>query len=228
MTGILRVRRSRGVLSGLLLVLLGAWGALVPFVGPYFHYAYTPDKAWAYTTGRIWLDVLPGAATLLGGLIVLVSASRPVAHFGAWLAALSGAWFVLGGVVGPTWIGMQMTTGSPVGSSATRAGELIGFYTGLGVVIVLLAAMALGRFSVISVRDARLATGDEPVDVVEDTDTDTPATDTDTPATTTTTTTTGGWRRFVPTRKETTTETTTDEAADPASERVDSASAAQS
>ena len=233
MTGILRVRRSRGVLSGLLLVLLGAWGALVPFVGPYFHYAYTPDKAWAYTTGRIWLDVLPGAATLLGGLIVLVSASRPVAHFGAWLAALSGAWFVLGGVVGPTWIGMQMTTGSPVGSSATRAGELIGFYTGLGVVIVLLAAMALGRFSVISVRDARRATADEPEDVVEDTDTDTPATDTDTPATdtdtpATTTTTTGGWRRFVPTRKETTTETTTDEAADPASERVDSASAAQS
>jgi hypothetical protein len=234
MTGILRVRRSRGVLSGLLLVLLGAWGALVPFVGPYFHYAYTPDKAWAYTTGRIWLDVLPGAATLLGGLIVLVSASRPVAHFGAWLAALSGAWFVLGGVVGPTWIGMQMTTGSPVGSSATRAGELIGFYTGLGVVIVLLAAMALGRFSVISVRDARRATADEPEDVAEDTDTDTPATDTDTPATdtdtpaTTTTTTTGGWRRFVPTRKETTTETTTDEAADPASERVDSASAAQS
>jgi hypothetical protein len=227
MTGILRVRRSRGVLSGLLLVLLGAWGALVPFVGPYFHYAYTPDKAWAYTTGRIWLDVLPGAATLLGGLIVLASASRPMAHFGAWLAALSGAWFVLGGVVGPTWIGMQMTTGSPVGSSATRAGELIGFYTGLGVVIVLLAAMALGRFSVISVRDARRATADEPVDVVEDTDKDADRdtdTDTDTPATSTTT---GGWRRFVPVRKETTTETTTDEA-DPASERVDSASAAQS
>jgi hypothetical protein len=215
MTGILRVPRSRGVLSGLLLVLLGAWGALVPFVGPYFHYAYTPDKAWTYTTGRIWLDVLPGAATLLGGLIVLVSASRPVAHFGAWLAALSGAWFVLGGVVGPTWIKMQMTTGSPVGGSVTRAGEQIGFYTGLGVVIVLLAAMALGRFSVIGVRDARRAAADEPVDVVEDADTDTPAT-------------TGGWRRFVPTRKVTTTETTTDEAADPASERVDSASAAQS
>jgi hypothetical protein len=37
MNGILRVPRSRGVLSGLLLVLLGAWGALVPFVGPDFH-----------------------------------------------------------------------------------------------------------------------------------------------------------------------------------------------
>jgi hypothetical protein len=157
MNGVLRVRRSRGVLSGLLLVLLGAWGALIPFVGPYFHYAYTPDKAWTYTTGRLWLDILPGAAAFLGGLIVLASAYRPVAHFGAWLAALSGAWFVLGGLIGPTWIGMHMTPGSPVGGTTTRALEQIGFYTGLGVAIVLLAAMAIGRFSVISVRDARRA-----------------------------------------------------------------------
>jgi hypothetical protein len=158
MNGMLRVPRSRGVLSGLLLVLLGAWGALVPFVGPYFHYAYTPDKAWTYTTGRLWLEILPGAAAFLGGLILLASAYRPAAHFGAWLAALSGAWFVLGGVIGPTWIGMQMNPGTPVGGPATRAAELIGLFTGLGVVIVLLAATALGRFSVISVRDTKLAT----------------------------------------------------------------------
>jgi hypothetical protein len=157
MNGMLRVRRSRGVLSGLLLVLLGIWGALIPFVGPYFHYAYTPDKAWTYTTGRLWLELLPGAATVLGGLIVLASAYRPSAHFGAWLAALSGAWFALGGLIGPTWIGMHMTSGTPVGGTATRALEQIGFFTGLGLVIVLLAAMAVGRFSVISVGDARRA-----------------------------------------------------------------------
>jgi hypothetical protein len=157
MNGMLRVRRSRGVLSGLLLVLLGIWGAVIPFIGPYFHYAYTPDKAWTYTTGRLWLDILPGAAAFLGGLIVLTSAYRPTAHFGAWLAALSGAWFVLGGLIGPTWIHMQMVPGTPVGDTAHRTLEQIGFFTGLGVVIVLLAAMALGRFSVISVSDARRA-----------------------------------------------------------------------
>ena len=165
MNGMLRVPRSRGVLSGLLLVLLGAWGALVPFVGPYFHYAYTPDQGWTYTTGRLWLEVLPGAATVLGGLIVLVSAYRPMAHFGAWLAALAGAWFALGSVIGPTWAGMNMTTGTPVGGSAARALEQIGFFTGLGVAIVLVAAMALGRFSVIGVRDARLAKPAKPADV---------------------------------------------------------------
>jgi MFS family permease len=167
MNGMLRVPRSRGALSGVLLILLGAWGALVPFVGPYFQYAYTPDHAWTYTTGRLWLSILPGAATVLGGLIVLISASRPLAHFGAWLAALSGAWFALGWVIGPTWIGTQMATGTPVGGSSTRALELIGFYVGLGVVIVLVAGMALGRFSVIGVREARRAEPAEPVTPAE-------------------------------------------------------------
>jgi len=40
----LQMRRSRGAFSGFLLMLLGLW-APHPFVGPYFDYAYTPDKA---------------------------------------------------------------------------------------------------------------------------------------------------------------------------------------
>ncbi|HEY1673369.1 MAG TPA: hypothetical protein VGG50_11685 [Streptosporangiaceae bacterium] len=155
----LRVPRSRGALSGLLLVLLGAWGVLVPFIGPYFHYAYTPDSAWTYTTGRFWLEILPGCATVLGGLIVLASSSRPFAIFGAWLAAVSGAWFALGNVLAPIFSsnGLQMNIGAPVGGTVTRALEQIGFFTGLGLAIVLLAGMALGRFSVIGVRETRLA-----------------------------------------------------------------------
>ena len=34
MAGMLRVPRSRGALSGVLLVLLGLWGGLIAFVGP--------------------------------------------------------------------------------------------------------------------------------------------------------------------------------------------------
>lgn len=96
MAGTTRIPRTRGAVSGLMLVLLGAWGALIPFVGPYFHYAYSPDKAWSYTTGRLWLEILPGVATALGGLVVLLSARRPAAILGAFLAALGGAWFVNG------------------------------------------------------------------------------------------------------------------------------------
>jgi len=84
----------RGRAAGILLMLLGAWGALVPFVGPYFGFAYTPDKAWACTSGRLWLSVLPGAAAFLGGLFVV--ASDRIANAGALLAAAAGTWFVVG------------------------------------------------------------------------------------------------------------------------------------
>ncbi|HSS91211.1 MAG TPA: hypothetical protein VLL69_17975 [Streptosporangiaceae bacterium] len=159
MTRMLQVPRSRGAVSGLLLVLLGLWGALIPLVGPYFHYSYTPDSAWTLTAGRVWLEIVPGAATFVGGIILLVSASRPLAMFGAELAAAGGAWFALGMVIIPLWpAASTLDPGSPAGATTVlRQLEHLGFYTGLGVVIVFLAALALGRLTVVGVRDARLA-----------------------------------------------------------------------
>ena len=40
--GLDRVPRSRGAASGLLLLLLGAWGFLIPLVGPYVDFGYSP------------------------------------------------------------------------------------------------------------------------------------------------------------------------------------------
>jgi hypothetical protein len=140
------MRRSRGAVSGTLLVLLGLWGALVPFVGPYFHYAYMPDTAWTYTTARLWLEILPGAAVFLGGVLLIVAAGRHIALFGALLAAAAGAWFTLGTVLSPLWNNHVAMGGSPVGSTIyTRIMEQLGFFTALGVVIVFVAAAALGR-----------------------------------------------------------------------------------
>jgi hypothetical protein len=151
-TPTLRVRRSRGALSGVLLVLLGLWGGLIPFVGPYFHYAYAPDRSWHVTAGRMWLEVLPGAVALLCGVVVLISRHRLVAVFAAWLAALAGAWFAVGSVVAAHWTTLP-GAGTPVGGSARMALEQIGFFTGLGVAIVFVAALALGRFTVIAASD---------------------------------------------------------------------------
>src|SRR5882757_6555872 len=115
MTGTLQVPRSRGALSGILLTLLGLWGGLIPFVGPYADFAYTPDSPWASTSGRWWLEVLPAAATVLGGLILLSSANRVIAMFGAWVAALGGAWFVVGGTVSTLWTANHVNAaGAPV------------------------------------------------------------------------------------------------------------------
>jgi hypothetical protein len=145
MAGMLQMRRSRGVLSGILLILLGAWGALIPFIGPYFHYAYTPDSAWTYNTGRLWLEVFPGVAAFLGGVLLVIAAGRHIAVFGALLAAAAGAWFALGTVVSPLW-DTAAQAGTPVGATAlTRAVEQIGFFAGLGIVIVFIAAAAAGR-----------------------------------------------------------------------------------
>jgi hypothetical protein len=141
-----------------LLIVLGAWGALIPLVGPYFHYAYTPDRAWSLTSGRVWLEIAPGAATIAGGLIVLVTRLRPVAMFGAWLAACGGAWFAVGSILSPLWNkGAVSGIGSPLGGTIARAAERIGFFTGLGVVIAVVAGVVIGRLSVVAVRDARLA-----------------------------------------------------------------------
>jgi hypothetical protein len=158
MAGMLRVPRSRGALSGVLLVLLGLWGGLIAFVGPYFHFAYTPGTSWTYTSGRLWLEILPGAGTVLGGLILLVSRVRPVAMFGAWLAAASGAWFAVGQIFSPLWNpGSPLAVGTPIGGTLTRVLVEVSYFAGLGVIIVFLAALSLGRLTVIGVRDVRLA-----------------------------------------------------------------------
>jgi hypothetical protein len=138
------------------LILLGAWGALVPFIGPYFDFAFTPDQEWYWTTARGWLEVLPGAATALGGLVLLVSGNRATAMFGGWLTVLAGAWFVVGrALAAPLGIG---DPGAPVAATETKRVwlELTYFY-GLGALIIFLGAVALGRLSVRSARDIAYA-----------------------------------------------------------------------
>lgn len=143
-----RLPVSRGMLSGGLLVLLGLWGGLIPFIGPLFDYAYTPDSAWTWTLGRLWLEVLPAAAAVLGGLIVAGTTSRTRGIVGGWLAAAAGAWFIIGPSLSRLWTGGPMDAGSPTGdSAASRVLQEIGFFYGLGAVILFLAALTIGRFS---------------------------------------------------------------------------------
>jgi hypothetical protein len=148
MAGMLQMRRSRGAFSGFLLILLGLWGALIPFVGPYFDFAYTPNKAWTYNTGRLWLELLPGAAVFLGGVLLMIARGRHTALFGALLAVAAGAWFVLGQSLSPLWNNHGAMGGSPASSTVyMRIMEQLGFFTALGIVIVLVAAAALGRIA---------------------------------------------------------------------------------
>jgi hypothetical protein len=151
----MRVPRTRGALSGALLFLLGVWGAIIPFVGPYFDFAYTPDNTWTWTAARGWLDVLPGAVVALAGLVMLLSVNRLVAGTACWFAIAGGAWFVIGMPLAPF---MGLGAGVPTASSTgMRALEALAYFYALGAVIVFLASVALGRLSVHSVADWRAA-----------------------------------------------------------------------
>jgi len=154
--GRMQMPRSRGAASGFLLVLLGAWGALIPFVGPNFDWAFTPDQEWVWTTGRGWLEVLPGAVTVVGGLLLLGSRNRFTAMLGGWLTVLAGARFVTGrALAGPLGIG---DAGTPVGATeAKRVALDLTYFYGLGALIIFLGAIALGRLSIRSARDIRYA-----------------------------------------------------------------------
>lgn len=147
-----RIPRSRGAVIGLLLVILGVWGALIPFIGPNFEFAYTPGQAW--TAARGWLEVLPGVATAVGGLLLIVSRNRGSAMLGGWLAALGGAWFVVGRTFAPlSGIG---SVGDPVGATdRKRVAVELAYFSGLGVLIAFLAGAALARMAFRLARDVR-------------------------------------------------------------------------
>jgi hypothetical protein len=144
----------RGRLLGLLLMLLGIWAALIPFVGPYFGFAFTPDRVWVMTSGRLWLSVAPGAAAFVGGL--LVASTDRAATPGAFLAALGGIWLIAGQPLVSFFLpGHSIVTGSPVvdlGASFRPSTmvflERLGFFYGLGIVILFFAALALGEIIV--------------------------------------------------------------------------------
>jgi hypothetical protein len=148
----LSMPRSRGAVSGLLLVILGAWGALIPFVGPHFNFAYTPDRDWAWSTARAWLEVAPGAAAVLGGLLLIVAGTRVAAMLGGWLAVLAGAWFVVGNQVAPL-LGIG-SPGDPIAATDRKRALLeVTYFSGLGALIVFVGGVALARTAVRLARD---------------------------------------------------------------------------
>ena len=154
--GRMRIPRSRGAASGVLLILLGAWGALVPFVGPAFDFAYDQGQGAAWSAARGWLEVLPGVVAVIGGVLLVRSQNRATAMLGGWLSVVAGAWFVIGRVVATTLTIGEI--GGPVAETDTKAAWLeLAYFYGLGAAIVFVGAMALGRLSVRSVRDVGYA-----------------------------------------------------------------------
>jgi hypothetical protein len=125
-------------------------------VGPIFNFGFTPNDSWHMSSGRWWFEVLPGIVAALGGLMLIVGTNRIFASIGGWLAAAAGGWFVVGPTLQPTLsigdIGVPIHT-SPRGSAI----ESLTMFVGLGALMILIAAWALGALAVVGVRDVRHA-----------------------------------------------------------------------
>ena len=142
----MRLPRTTGLLSGLIVIVLGVWGALIPFIGPYFHYAFGNYDKWHFTTNRLWLDVVPGVVAVIGGWMLFTGSRRKSGIIGGWLAIAAGVWFAIGPEVSLWWHSAGSPIGAPVGGHFRQSIELIGYFYGLGVAIVGFAAFAMGRF----------------------------------------------------------------------------------
>lgn len=148
-TETLAMPRTRGLMSGILLMLLGAWAALVPFIGPYFDFTLAAADAWTWDIDALWLSILPGAAAFAGGLMMAIAANRGSGSLGGWLALAGGVWLLIGPAMRLLWddiFGYGATATSP-------AIEQIGFFYGVGAAITALSAFALGRMSIRGHRD---------------------------------------------------------------------------
>ncbi len=152
----IRIPRSRGAVSGILLIILGAWGALAPLIGPYWNWGITPNDTWDLTDGRWWFQVLPGIVTALGGLLLFFGTDRITTSIGGWIAAAAGVWYIIGIPLQPSL--SLGSIGQPIHSSLHASTvERLALFEGLGVLILFVSAYALGRLAVVGVRDVRHA-----------------------------------------------------------------------
>lgn len=135
--------RTRGLLSGVLIALVGAWAALIPLVGPYFDFTVRDVDAWDWTADVFWLSVLPGAVAFVSGVMLAGAGNRATGAMWGWLALASGAWLLIGSSL---WL-IEDVFGY-MNLAETAAGEQIGFFYGTGAAITALSAFALGRMTI--------------------------------------------------------------------------------
>lgn len=143
MTNRVRSRRwtAKVLPVGFILAVLGGWAFFVPLVGPYFSFGFDTKSTWVFSGSHWTLSLFPGIAVFLGGLMML----RPT-RLGGWtgglLAAAGGVWLVIGTSLHPLWSDSGF---APMPASARHTAALwIGYFYGLGALVIYLAAYAQG------------------------------------------------------------------------------------
>jgi hypothetical protein len=140
---------GRIALAGLLAMLVGAFGAIVPFAAPGLGYSADGAPSWFWDLSHVVLWLVPGAAAFAAGAVVLLfvgPTSRGRGRFGVALAGMltmvCGAWFVIGPLAWPV---LRNSAGVFVPAAPLRElGYQTGYSLGPGAVLLLLGGLVVG------------------------------------------------------------------------------------
>jgi hypothetical protein len=145
-------------LVGLIILLLGVWAAIVPYVGPIFGYSADGSPSWTWNLGHSLLFLVPGVAAVVGGALVMISgravgsAGRGLLACGGLLAMLCGAWLVIGPLA---WPALEGTAFYMVASPLSTLAHGVGYSLGPGALLLAMGGIATGR--AVSARTVRPA-----------------------------------------------------------------------
>ena len=138
---------------GIAVLFLGAWAAIVPYIGPLFGYpepAGANVPAWQWTAAHWQLHLAPGVVVVIGALLMLAARRTGSLGLGSLLALAGGAWLVLGPVFDALW--MPLNAGGAVTTPTTAAVSRwmqvltpLGYHYGTGLLIAVLATFGLRR-----------------------------------------------------------------------------------
>jgi hypothetical protein len=134
---------------GFIAIVISAWGALVPFVGPLFGFGATGVGSWHWNLPHALVAVLPGAVGVVLGFAIVAEArgievgKGRLSLAGVGLLALAcGAWFVVGPLAVPvlTHSGTYFSGATPLRNLA----NLVGYAMGPGLILALCGGFTIG------------------------------------------------------------------------------------
>lgn len=119
----------------LLLIVVSAWGGIIPFVGPAFGFSADGSGSWHWSLTHAVMALIPGAVAFVIGLMVLESSRGLVGRRGrlslagaGLIVVICGAWFAFGPWAWPVVnnTGEFFRSASPLRYLAYIAGYAVG------------------------------------------------------------------------------------------------------
>jgi hypothetical protein len=135
-------------MTGAVGLVVGAWGAIAPYVGHALHYSADGSATWTWNLQHGLLSLLPGAMAVVAGALLVAIAwvrrgqasllSTVGLSAATVLLGLSATWFLIGTSVWPIYFSSHVLVGaSPVRTFA----NVVGTYVGEGFVLAAIAGV---------------------------------------------------------------------------------------